>query len=235
MSGGNRGFTMLEMALALTVLGLVLGGFLQSFQGFTNLEQRSDAKYNAAVEAATVMKTLRRDFARSGFVSLDDFDYPATFPAGMPPDEWPEFIHDAPHPMQGAAAGGADAFPDDDLEPQLNTEVMVLTIDDADGDGWPDLDASGDPVWNPDPVVYQLEPQPEGHNNLVRVQLSGSRMLLARHVSRFSVERPEDTGFAIPLNTLRVRLAVERKAANGSHQSDEVVELIQMRNGGLGL
>ena len=233
MNTNNAGFTALEAMIAITFLGALMVGFLQAFSGFQALEQRSEAAYNAAVEANDAMKTLRHDLTRSGFVLVNGMDFPATYPAGEPPIGLESFGHPEPNPM--LAADGEEAELEDGANAEIQQEVAVVLPLDADGDNWPDLDAAGLPIWDPDVIGYQLVPLPDGTNDLVRVRESGSIVTLAHRVSTFLVESPADTGFAIPLDCLRIRLAVQRLAENGDVHVHEVQELVRLPNGGLGV
>ena len=237
MSRGRGGFTLLEAVLAIAVLGILMGGFLRTFGSFSELQERSDAAYNAAVEASGAMAVIRRDLSRSGFVLVNGLDFPTTFPAGEPPASLSNFGHEKPHKMakKGHAWGGGGPTGGETEDSDVAQEGVVVLPLDANGDGWPDVDASGDPIWDPDVVGFQLVPQPDGSNNLVRMRDSGTETILARRVREFMMESPADTAYAIPLDTLRVSLVVQRVAEDGTIHEQQLVEIVQLKNGGLGL
>lgn len=237
------GFTLLEAALSIGLLSGLLYVFFQSLAGFERLGRHSEALHAAAADAARAMGTIRRDLERSGHLSVGGQAYPVAFAPGEPPAGLAGFDHAAPNLISGlsktspvnplpAPQGGTGlpGFAPEQL-PESRELVYILPAD-ADGNGWPDLD-QGEPVWGGQRLALLLVPEGNGSNRLVRRTEAGAETVLAHGVRALRVDLPVDTGYSIPLDSVRVWLQLVRESERGGVQLFNRVDVIQLRNGGL--
>ncbi len=87
-----------------------------------------------------------------------------------------------------------------------NRELVFRTLEDADGDGWPDINGAGQLIWSPVISAFIVAPDANGINRLYLVDTAGQRRSLARNVGSLVIDDSASSGFTIPLNQLRVRL-----------------------------
>jgi type II secretory pathway pseudopilin PulG len=239
----KAGFTLLEAALSIGLLSGLLYVFFQSLAGFDRLGRHSKALHAASADASRAMGVIRRDLERSGHLLLAGQNFPQVFPAGEAPAGFSMFEHAGPNSISGlsktssvnplpAPTGGVGlpGFSPEEL-PESREALYVLPAD-ADSDGWPDLNA-GEPVWSPNRLALQLIPVAAGDNHLVRRSEAGTLNILARGVRAFRVDLPVDTGYTIPLDSVRVWIQLVRESERGGVQLFNRVDVIQLRNGGL--
>lgn len=85
-------------------------------------------------------------------------------------------------------------------------ELVFLQPSDADNDGWPDVDVNGDMVIDPVPSVIAVTGEADGTNSLIVMDGAGNRTTLARRVGSLVVDDSTSSGFAIPLDSVRLRV-----------------------------
>jgi hypothetical protein len=109
---------------------------------------------------------------------------------------------------------------------------VFLLPQDANDDGWPDLTNTMLSVaWDTTEVSYVLLPSPDGSNELVRREDGANDRVLARGVRRFLVEDAASTGFAFPINVLRITLELEDAAEGDERQSLTATRHLTLPNG----
>ena len=214
---GQAGFSLLEGAISLSVFAVLMGGYMITMSRMSESTDASALEHELLVDCGRVMSAITSDLRRSGYENVDGIDMPVFFDAGDPPAAFAEFGHDVPH----------DPFGDG-----LTREIVFSLPEDADGDGWPDLEADrSGPVWSDDYVAYQLVPELDGTNSLRRLTSAGDATTLSRNVTQLIFESPADTGFLIPADTLRVTLVLRRAARNGAVRRIQIQEVVQLFNG----
>ena len=219
----QSGVTMVEMMLSVSLLTIISATMLESLVRFQEAGQAVTQEYTLERRSADVAMRVTKDLGRSGFTMIDGQTFPVIADTGEA-DNMLNVVNafDLDLGFQDAEAneGRGDSH-----------ELVFCLPDDADGDGWPDTVGS-QPAWSPNLITYYLRPSTNGRNDLVREQQNGRLEVLCRGVAQFEVETPEDTGFVIPLDSIRMTLTLASE--DGGQQFEKTTqEVIQLRNGGL--
>lgn len=118
----RRGFTLLEVAVSLAVLGVGLVSVMQIFSGALRVQDRASRQTRVVLAARAAMDSLLR---RPG--------------GALPRDGSCEQVGPTAEGFQlelcAAAAGPNEGFTDDDLESEVNFKPMVLRVSVAWQDG----------------------------------------------------------------------------------------------------
>ena len=104
-------------------------------------------------------------------------------------------------------------------------ELAFLTPQDADGDEWPDLDASGNIIWDAAPSGLSVQPDQSGVNRLYVTDGTGNRRSLARNVASVVIDDSTSSGLTIPLNAIRVRVYMVPGPDSQALAAPEVYEI----------
>lgn len=214
----SRGASLLETLIALSLFPLLIGACLTTIDGADSEAERGGRMADLVRRADRALSTLTDELERSGFTSVDGVDYPF-FVDGDALEDAPEKHR---HDEANAAAGAAVTA----------REVVFLLPQDANDDGWPDLtDAMQSVAWDTTEVSYVLLPSPDGSNQLVRREDGANDRVLARGVRRFLVEDAASTGFAFPINVLRITLELEDSGRGDERQSLTATRHLTLPNG----
>ena len=211
----GAGFTLVEAALALTAFVALLAGFLFSVERMSNAYGEGEVSHALAIEAFDAARSITQEISRAGFRDQHGERMPVLFADGDPGVDHPAFAHEPP--------GSGEAV----------REILYRLPRDGDGDGWPDVDANGEAVWESAWHGLLCLPLEDGTDALVRRAEDGTTVVLARNVARLVFETPAETGFAIPLDSLRFTLTLRRADADGRACEFEVQRVVRLRNGGL--
>lgn len=210
----RNGFTLLEMAASLTLISLVTLGFAELHAQGQRLVQITDDEYELATDLADALRTIEDDFTRSGFVEIGGEEFPQRRASGDDKTatmsaEWP-----------------ARLSPD-------STEFELVLPADANGDEWPDLDASRELVWDPTRITYTFADDGNGRATLVRRVAGGQTTNILSGAVRFVFEDPAATGWTIPMQHVRVSITAERVGARGFVSQRSATRVFRLPNGGL--
>jgi type II secretory pathway pseudopilin PulG len=202
----KSGFTIVEAAISIALFTVLLSAFAQSVGSALNTKQRFEAEQSLALDAFRSVESIRGELRRSGFSGgfpqfFEDDDVGGTFPA---------FAHARAHP---APDGG-----------QTAREIVFRLPADGDGDGWPDVTAAREVDWDAVDIAYVLRPAADGTNEIWRMSSAGEAAVVARRVVSMLFEDSAETGFAIPLNCVRLRIVLVAEASAGGHR--RVVESV---------
>lgn len=213
----RAGFTIVEVAVTVLLFTTLMSSFVISVNRLGQEHNSNTVQYELARDALEGMRSITSELSRAGFVEEAGIQYPSVIRANNYA-EFPTFKHDAPHLVHGA---------------QQSTQLVYVLPEDADSDGWPELVSNSDPSWGATEFGYVLEPEDDGTNTLRLRGSDGSNRVILRDVARITFESPADTGFAIPLNAVRVRLELARTTPEGTVLRRQVEEVVRLRNGGL--
>ncbi|MEM7515421.1 MAG: prepilin-type N-terminal cleavage/methylation domain-containing protein [Planctomycetota bacterium] len=211
------GFSLLEAMITLSVFGIVMTGFMKSFDHFSRMTEQSSREYQAQAQTMNALEALVDDLSRSAFINLGGTDYPQLHEMNALPVLPVEFVH---APADASAGSGA-----------LSNDVWFVLPSDGDGDNWPDLDANGQPVWSPVIVAYVLVPDGRGTNNLERRTSAGAIQTVARRVASLRFEDPAAAGWEVPLETLRIRIETSVADERGSPLTRQAEAVVRLNNG----
>ena len=250
-----RGFSLVEMSIALLVLLLVSGALLSATEGMGRSSSSGRARSRLQQEGAEALLAIQGDLFRSGYVRVQERDYPYVFDGGIaePPFE----VHGHPPPT------GADY----DKARGLREIVLVLPADldrdgrpdrDGDRDGVPELDGNGDGlatdeaddvdglwdplahdidpttgvVWSQREVSYVVSTDPDGRDALYR-RIDGlpeGARRVARGVVALRIDTPASSGFTLPLDTVQVHLELRDADRLGAEHVQQFETLVRLRN-----
>ena len=98
----------------------------------------------------------------------------------------------------------------------------------------PDLDMQGLLAWDPREFSFVLTVGADGVPELERRIDGGAPRRVARFVERVTFDDFESSGFAVATNTVRVRIWLRGRDANGHLHRDFVEGTTLLRNGGFG-
>ena len=201
----------------MVMFAAMMGGFVNSLGRFEQAQSNTGVRNDLVRARGRLVRQLRRDLSRAGYATDGGVAYPVVGPSGSLAGAFPFTAHPAPLVVDG---------PSD--------ELVLCLPQDANDDGWPDY-AGTNPVWNPDRTAYYLTPDNNGGpaNRLVRQEQNGRTSTVCHDVVSFTVETPADTGFAIPLDAIRIRVRLRDALPDGLPYQVEVEEVVRLRNGGL--
>ena len=214
----SAGFTLLEAAISITLFGTVMMGFAMAVDSLRRDEKAANADFQLARDGFAALERVGQELERTGLRA----GYPQFFDDGSVGGSFASLEHMAPDISQEATARG---------EP-TSREIVFQVPADADGDGWPDLVGSDSIAWQPVDVAFVLVPDGNGLNELRRIASDGSNRRITGNVEQVLFESPADTGFAIPLDSVRVRITVANRTASHGRVSRRTFQAVyQMHNG----
>lgn len=217
----RRGTTLVEVAIVAALLTLVVASIGQAIASMHKAETVVATRTRLQQEAIVALEHVLDDLRLSGFVNANGASYPTLFTGGAPPPAFAAHAH--PPAVEHAAPGEPDFGPDREL-------IFALPAD-ADGDGRPDLDANGDLVWDARSFSYVLVTGPDGVNQLQRRIDNAQPRAVADHVERVLFDDATTTGFALPLDSVRVRLWLRMPDDEGIVHRHFIEGLVRLRNG----
>lgn len=215
----NRGFTLIEMALTISIFALVMSAITQSMQGVRGLRESAATSARVTEDGSRALRQVLSDLRRCGFEEIDGLEYPHLFTDGVPGADFGAHAHPASTPL--VDWGGP------------SREIVFRLPADADEDGTPDLDADGNLVWGDEEISYVVITGPDGVNRLLRRTDAGGERLVTRFVDRIVVDDAATSGFAIPLDSLRVHIDMARPDDRGMIYQLSLEGVVRARNGGI--
>jgi len=213
-NNSKSGVTLVEIMLSATLLAIISATMLESLARFQEAGKAISKEFTLERRSSDVAMRITKDLGRSGFAVVDEQQYPMIMSAGQGASFSSDFSHDTVHSQKGES-----------------DELIFCLPEDLDGDGWPDIQGNK-PSWSSNRVSYFLRPSSNNRNVLIRAQQGGRQEVVCRGVARFELETPAQTGYEIPLDSIRMTLTLS--AENGGQQFEKTTqEVIQLRNGGL--
>ena len=209
----SNGFTIIEFAIAITVLGLFAGMLVHSLQRMQGLANTSTVRSLVQDSGEKALKRINQDLRRSGFVN----GYPQFFLNGAGPGP-----HQHPPAQKQAQPGDPDFGAD--------REILFLQPADFDGNGIPDLDPSGNLIWDPTEFSYVLVTGPDGVNYLERRIDGAQPRMVARDVERVEFEDNNNPPASVPIGCVRVRIFYRKADQSGTMHMHSAESLIRLRN-----
>lgn len=216
-SNARAGLTIVETAISMAVYAVFVGALTLTLRGLSRNAESIDASQELAREGLRAVGQMRLDLQRSGWAEIDGLQWPFTEEAGIALDDWPALNHEVPHQHAGDPA---------------SRPIFLRLPADANGDGWPDLSAAGGVSWSDEAVAWLIVPAEDGTNTLVRRSSSGAEGVFGSNVNWIVFETPSETGYQIPLNSIRVRLEFQEEGADGVPMTMELEEVVRLWNGG---
>lgn len=216
---GSSGVALLEVMLGAVMLSVIISGVFMSVAHMSRSAQAGGTQSYLLSAGQTALDRVRDDLQRSGFTTVGALDYPHLFEDGVPGADFAPHAHAAPTPA--IWAGGP------------NREIVFRIPADADGDGRPDLDANNQASWGAEEISYVVVPSPTGGNRLERRVDGAFDRVTARYVDRVTFDDAVTSGFAIPLNALRVRIDFAKRDPKGVMHRHTVQTVFRLRNGGV--
>ncbi|MCA8979457.1 MAG: prepilin-type N-terminal cleavage/methylation domain-containing protein [Planctomycetes bacterium] len=196
----RAGFSMIEMAISVTILAILSGALAQSIEGVRNLTVSSNRRSTLQVTGNRALLDIVADLKNAGNVTIGGLEYPYVF---VPGNAAPAFgVHDHVAAVSNGEAGDADFG---------NSREIVFRVfdwapDAATGELEPNVAADGSLIWEAEEFSYRLVTRADGINYLERLVDGANPRIVAHHVERVVFDDDESSGFTIPLGSIRVRL-----------------------------
>jgi hypothetical protein len=216
----RAGFTLLELVISSALTVVLIGALVAAVDALRGLTNAGSARARLVEEGARALDVVRFDLTRSGFLFTNGKTYPYLFTDGAAFGDFADHAH-APT-ADAAEAGDPDFGPDREI-------VYVVPLD-ADGNGMPDLDVNGLPIFDPIECSIVIAIAPDGRRVLER-RGPGGRRTLARDVERVVFDDPVSSGFTVPQNAIRVRIFMRTTDENGALQRHVAEATVRLRNG----
>lgn len=259
---GTGGFSLVEMMLVVTILGVLAQALVEATESMGALQQRGTTHALLQEQGDRAQRAILDDLRWSGIRDVDGRRYPFVFEGNAPDSGYDEHAY-TPGPQQ--AVPGDDDFgaphsliivrpsdldgdqrPDFDLDRNGTPELDgngdgVLSEDAADLAAWSasdnTIDAVTGLVWGHGEISYVVVAGPGGRNQLQRRWNANAATaeILAHDVERLDVQTSEDTGFSIPTNSLRIGVYFRKTDSNGANYTHQVEFVVRLRNGELSL
>jgi len=229
----SRGFTLVEVVVATTVLMVMAGSLITAMQGMRGLTDAGNLEVKLQEAGERALSRMVEDLRRSGFVEVDLGggpplqSFPYIFKDGDPTLGWTWGIDptganpdntDPPVTNMGvhAHAPAAKAAQPGDPDFGPNQEIVFVIPADADLDGVPDIDASGDIVWSPNQISYVLVTRLDGVNYVERRVNGVNNQKVAMNVERLVFDdNTSSGGGAVRVNTIRIEIHFRQVDSQG--------------------
>jgi len=213
----RAGFTLLEVVISAAILFLLAGTLVGALESMRGLTAASEVRSGLQDAGERALARIVADMRRSGFTP----NYPYLFDDGNAVGAFAAHAH-APA-AKHAKPGQPDFGP--------SREIVFLQPADGDGDGIPDIDPTGNLVWDAQEFSYVLTTGADGINRLERRIDAANPRNVASHVERILFEDSASTGFAIPLEALRVTIFLRQRDEKGTVQRHQAEAVVRLRNG----
>lgn len=215
------GFTLLEVVIAGSILTMLAAALVESAKGMSRVTTTANVRGTMQEQAEKALFAIIPEIRRSGFVTVNELEFPMIIEDGVAPEDMGEFSHE---PADSFAEEG-----DPDFGP--SHEIIFVLPQDADNDGRPDLDEdSGKLVWGANVYTYTVETMMDGRNHLVRRINGETPESLGRGFERVVFDTPESSGWEedFPLDSVRIRLYLRKQDETGAwfrHMSEVALRL----------
>ena len=209
----RSGMTLVEIMISMAIFAttmLAFGASLKATKDTQDLVVIQDRLNRSGLKA---LKALRQELMRSGFEN----GYPQIFDGNQIGNDYGNLAHDVPLDSNGAAVAACD--------------IVFRQPADADDNGWPDT-LDGSPVWEANPCAFTVMPDTDGWNRLVRTDVDGNTRIVSRDLESLTFEPPSATGFAIPMNSMRVTLVLRAPGPSGQDVTQTFSMVVALQNGG---
>ncbi len=241
MQRGNKGFTVLEMAIAGAFFIIMIGAVLVSLDRAARLYAHGVTQADLQVQAIKAMGQMVKELRNAGFIVIDESQPNPYYNGNMYPyvvvtegyasaagEYWWKHDH---YPAQHQAEPGDPAY-------GPTREVIFKTPWNTDG-SWADYDMDGFPLdastgaieWSSEEISYVLVTDPTGTNVLQRRVNGATPRVLARHVERVTF----DTQYSDPTvnaHQIVISLYLTQTTKHGRTLSASIVSSVNMRNAG---
>lgn len=223
----RRGFTVLEMTIAVTILSMLVGSLTLVLRHMRGMTSSSGARSTLQDSAERAMRRISADLSRSGqLVLAGGVSYPYLFDDGAAVA--PFDIHAHAAASHSAAAGEPDFGP--------NREIVFALPRESDppgtfGNDVPDIDANANLIWDANEFSYVVITGPDGINYLQRRVNAGAPTTIASNLERVVFDDSTSTGGALVPDAVRVRLFFRKVDASGVLHRYSAEQIIKLRNG----
>jgi len=175
LHGKNEGYTILEMAISMVILGIVLAGVFSVLGASRSIFQTGITLSSLQDQARKALDQITREVRQSGTVINDPHSpYPYLFVDGNAEGYYAHHWH--PPAVSHASPGDPDYGP--------NREIVFRMAKDVDGDGLLTNASTGEIEWGPEEISYVVLTTDDGVNELQRRINGGSPVAVVRHVER---------------------------------------------------
>lgn len=214
----RRGMTLIEYLIAVAMLSVVVGTLITSSRDMIVARSSETTRARLQTTAQDALVTITEDLRLSGFVAGPP-DYPYVFTDGQAQGAFAAFAHP---PAPETVAPGVPGFGPD-------REIVFLLPADANGDGVPDLAATGELLWDAVDYGYVLVEGPDGTPQLERRIDGQLDRVIARNVERITFDTTLQDA-AIPLGSVRVRLWLRMSDETGLSYPHFLETTVRLRN-----
>jgi prepilin-type N-terminal cleavage/methylation domain-containing protein len=196
----RAGFSMIEMAVSITILAILSGALAQSIEGVRNLTVSSNRRSTLQVMGNRALLDVVEDLKDSGNVTIGGLDYPYVFVPGN------AAVGFAGHDHAGANSNGQAGDDDFGNSREIVFRIFDWAPDAVTGEMEPNVSNDGALIWDAAEISYRLTTRADGVNYLERLTDGANPRMIAHHVERIVFDDDESSGFAIPLGSIRVRI-----------------------------
>jgi len=196
----RAGFSIVEMAVSVTIMAVVSAALAQSVQGVRTLAVSSNTRARLQIQGNRVLHEIVGDLKSSGYIEDAGLSYPYVFTPGAASVDFAGHDHAAPD-LHGAA-GDVDFGP----SKEIVFKTFTWAVDPATGERKPNVSVDGELIWDVSEISFRLTTRADGVNYLERLVNGANPDLVAHHVERIEFDDDESSGFTIPLKSVRVRI-----------------------------
>ena len=211
----RAGFTVLESLIAIVIFTTLLGGFLFSVNRMSSFSDATEIEYSLAASGLETVRLISEELGRAGYATVDGEEMPVFVENGEVQGTFEGFAHEPAH------------------SGEFSRDIIYALPLDADGDGWPDLDADGDPVWDPTTYAIQCAPLGDGSDAILQRSSDGDSTIYSLGAASIVFEDPAQAGFEIPLDSVRFTVTLRGTAPDGSEHEYQAQRVVHLTNGDL--
>lgn len=220
LRGKNEGYTILEMAISMVILGIVLAGVFSVLAASRSIFQTGITLSSLQDQARKALDQITREVRQSGTVINDPYSpYPYLFVDGNAEGYYEHHWH--PPAVSHSSPGDPDYGP--------NREIVFRMAKDVDGDGLLTSATTGAIEWGPDQISYVVLTTDDGVNELQRRINGVLPVTVVRYVERIVVDDYR-TDPELTKNQISIVIHMRRTTRTGRLLRTCLSTTVNMRN-----
>ncbi|MDA1264145.1 MAG: hypothetical protein O2816_03585 [Planctomycetota bacterium] len=253
----TRGLSLVEVAIVSSILLFLARALIETSSQMGQITSGGGAQALLQEQGQRALGSILGDLRRSGSVTINAKDFPYVFDDGNA--DAPFDDHDHVVSNQEATINESDFGTMREMVLVLpsNLDGNGIPDLDMDGNGWPEFDGDGDGtasesaadydgidwdpanatidpdtgvVWSHGEISYTTVTEADGVNYLERRTNTASPRRVARDIELVQFDTWASSAFAIPMNSIRVRIFLRRRTDDGTLYRHRVEAIVKLRN-----
>jgi hypothetical protein len=255
----SRGLSLIEVVLVGTILMMLARTLVETSTSMSRVTSSGSTQALLQEQGERALKFILTDLRRSGEVDWNGLEFPYVFSGGVADAGFEQHSHTLSNQEAEAGDADFGVMSEIVLALPSDLDGNGIPDLDMDANGFPEFDGDKDGtasesnedyagidwdpaantiedetgvVWSHQEISYVTVTHPDGFNYLERridAQATGARRV-ARDIELVQFDTWLSSGYTIPINSVRVRIFLRRRTAEGSLFLHQVEAVVKMRN-----